>query len=151
MALFVCIARQVPEAIAVEREKLLAEMGRLTMKHETATSAATSDTRAMFQAHQKHLEQNMVTWQNKEQHAIQALDRIATRFEESAKYAAAKLQRVCIEFQSATKEHQAAALKAQQWVDRVSLENRVWPYVACCAVGAIVTIAVRYFLERSSG
>ena len=38
MALFTCIARQVPEALGSEREKLLEEFARLCAKHEAATT-----------------------------------------------------------------------------------------------------------------
>ena len=38
MAVFTSIARQVPEALAGEREKLIAEFARLCAKHEPQTS-----------------------------------------------------------------------------------------------------------------
>ena len=96
MALFTCIARQVPEALGSEREKLLAEFARLCAKHETATTNATADVRTLFAAHQKLLEQNIATWQNKEQQAAQSLDRTAKRFEETAQQCAARLQSACL-------------------------------------------------------
>lgn len=147
MALFTCIARQVPEALGSEREKLLAEFARLCAKHETATTNATADVRALFTAHQKLLEQNIAAWQNKEQQTAQSLDRTAKRFEETANQCAARLQAACGEFQTATKEHHAAATKAQNWVARVSLENRAWPYVACAACGALLALVVAHFLK----
>ena len=147
MALFTCIARQVPEALGTEREKLLAEFARLCAKHETATTNATADVRTLFTAHQKLLEQNIAAWQNKEQQAAQSLDRTAKRFEETANQCATRLQAACSEFQTATKEHQAAAMKAQNWVARVSLETRAWPYVACATSGAIVTLLIMHFLK----
>ncbi|MDI1250161.1 MAG: hypothetical protein PSV13_14960, partial [Lacunisphaera sp.] len=66
MAVFACISRQVPEALAAEREKLLTEFTQLCRKHENITANATTDTRAMFAAHQKLLEQNIGTWQSRE-------------------------------------------------------------------------------------
>ncbi len=147
MAIFTCIARQVPEALGIEREKLLAEFGRLCAKHETATTNATADVRTLFTAHQKLLEQNIVAWQNKEQQAAQSLDRTAKRFEETANQCAARLQAACGEFQTATKEHHAAATKAQNWVARVSLETRAWPYIACAACGALLALIVAHFVK----
>lgn len=147
MAIFTCIARQVPEALGAEREKLLAEFARLCAKHETATASAAADMRTLFAAHQKLLEQNIATWQNREQQAVQSLDRIAKRFEESAHQSATKLQAACGEFQIATKEHHAAATKAQNWVARVSLETRAWPYVACAASGALLALAASHFIR----
>jgi hypothetical protein len=127
MAVFTCISRQVPEALAGERDKLIADFARLCTKHESATTNATADVRMLFSTHQKLLEQNIATWQNKEQQTAHSLDRIAKRFEESAKDCAARLQSACGEFQSATKEHHAAAQKAQNWVARVSLETGCGP------------------------
>ena len=147
MVLFTCIARQVPEALGSEREKLLAEFARLCAKHETATTNATADVRTLFTSHQKLLEQNIAAWQNKEQQAAQSLDRTAKRFEETANQCATRLQAACGEFQTATKEHHAAATKAQNWVARVSLENRAWPYVACAACGALLALLAAHFLK----
>jgi hypothetical protein len=148
MAVFTCISRQVPEALAGEREKLIAEFARLCAKHESATTNATADVRTLFTAHQKLLEQNIATWQNKEQQTAQSLDRIAKRFEDSATQCAARLQSACGEFQSATKEHHAAAQKAQNWVARVSMETRLWPYFGCATGGSLLTILVMYFLRK---
>ena len=147
MAIFTCIARQVPEAFGIEREKLLAEFARLCAKHETATTNATDDVRTLFKSHQKLLEQNIATWQNREQQTAQSLDRTAKRFEETTNQCASRLQAVCSEFQTATKEHHAAATKAQNWVARVSLETRAWPYVACTACGALLALVVSHFLK----
>lgn len=147
MAVFTCVSRQVPEALGIEREKLLAEFGRLCAKHETATTNATADVRTLFTAHQKLLEQNIAAWQNKEQQAAQSLGRTAKRFEETANQCATRLQAACGEFQTATKEHNAAATKAQNWVARVSLETRAWPYIACAACGALLALAVAHFLK----
>ena len=147
MAVFACISRQVPEALATEREKLLIEFARPCAKHETATANANADIRALFTAQQKLLEQNIATWQNKEQQTAQSLDRTAKRFEETANQCASRLQATCVEFQTATKEHHAAATKAQQWVARVSLENQIWPYVACAASGALLALLVAHFLK----
>lgn len=148
MAVFTCLARQVPEALVHERKELLGEFSRLCAKYETATTNATTDVRAMFTAHQKLLEQNMAAWQNREQQAVESLDRIAKRFEESAASSAAKLQANCAQFQTATVSHEAAAMKAREWVQKVSLGHCGWPYAACAAGGALVTIAVRYFIEH---
>jgi hypothetical protein len=147
MALFTCISRQVPEALAVEREKLIAEFARLCTKHESATTNATNDVRTMFAAHQKLLEQNMAAWQNKEQRAAQSLDRMAKRFEDSAEQCATRLQTACGKFENATEAHHAAAMKAQQWVALVSLENKVWPYLACASTGALLALIAAHFLR----
>ena len=147
MAVFTCISRQVPEALAGEREKLIAEFARLCAKHESATTNATADVRTLFTAHQKLLEQNIATWQNKEQQTAQSLDRIAKRFEESAMQCVARLQASCGESQSATKEHHAAALKTLQLVSRVSLENRLWPCIACGAVGIVIGLLAVHLLK----
>ena len=145
MAVFTCISRQVPDALGIERETLLAEFARLCAKHETATTNATADVRTLFAAHQKLLEQNIATWQNREQQTAQSLDRIAKRFEETANLCVARLQASSGEIQMSSKEHHAAAIKAQQWVGRVSLDNRLWPCVASCAIGALLTVLVVYF------
>jgi hypothetical protein len=147
MAVFTCISRQVPEALAGEREKLLAEFTRLCAKHESATANATADTRAMFAAQQKLLEQNIAAWHNKEQQTAQSLERSAKRFEESAAQAIARLQCACADVQTATKEHQFSATKAQQWLNRVTLGNQVWPLVACTLGGAMVAVVVQHFLK----
>ncbi len=92
MAVFACISRQVPEALAAEREKLLTEFTQLCRKYETTTANATTDTRAMFAAHQKLFEQSIGTWQSREQQTVQALDRIAANFEKTVAMHAARLQ-----------------------------------------------------------
>jgi hypothetical protein len=148
MAVFTCISRQVPEALAGERDKLIAEFARLVAKHESATTNATADVRTLFTAHQKLLEQNIATWQNKEQQTAHSLDRIAKRFEESANGCAVRLQSACGEFQAATKEHHAAAQSAQNWVMRVSIETRLWPYFGCATGGSLLTILIMYFLKK---
>ena len=148
MAIFTCIARQVPEALTGEREKLLAEFGRLCARHEAATAGATSDVRALFAAQQKLVEQNIGTWQNREQQAVQSLDRITKRFEESANQCVARMQTSSGEVQTATKEHHAAAMKAQQWVSRVSLDSRLWPCIASAAMGALLILLVVYFRRQ---
>lgn len=151
MALFACIARQVPDALTTERETLVAELARIGAKHETATTNATADVRALFSAHKKLLEQNIATWQNKEQQAAQSLDRTAKRFEETANQYVTRLQGACVELQAATKEHHAAATKAQQWVSRVSAGNYLWPCVACGAVGALLALMIAHFLRANGG
>ena len=151
MSLFTCIAHQVPDALTTEREKLLAEFARIGAKHETATTNATADVRAVFAAHQKLLEQNITTWQNREQHAAQSLDRTAKRFEETANQCVTRLQGACAELQAATKEHHAAATKAQQWVSRVSAGKYLWPCIACGAVSALLALLVAHFLSARGG
>ena len=145
MAVFTCLSRQVPEALGIEREKLLAEFARLCSKHETATTSAADNVRNMFEAHQKLLEQNISTWQNREQQAVQSLDRIAKRFEETANHCIARIQVSTAEIQTTTKEQRTAAMKAQQWVESVSLDNRLWPCVASAAIGALLVVLVVYF------
>ena len=147
MAVFTCISRQVPEALAGEREKLLAEFARLCAKHEAATTNSTADTRAMFAAQQKLLEQNIATWHNKEQQTGLSLDGTARRFEESANRNLTRLQAACTEMQTATREHHAAAMKTQQWVSRVSLETHLWPYLACTLGGSLATLLAVHFLR----
>jgi len=149
MAVFTCISRQVPDALAGEREKLIAEFARLCAKHEAATANATADTRAMFAAQQKLLEQNIATWHNKEQHTARSLDMCAERFEESADRGIARLDSLCAALHTATKEHQVAAMKAQHWFNRVTLGTRAWPLAACTLGGAMATVIVQYFLTRS--
>jgi hypothetical protein len=149
MAVFTCVGRQVPEALGMEREKLLAEFTRLCTRHETATTNATADVRTLFAAHQKLLEQNIAAWQTKEQQTAQALDRTAKRLEETANHCIARLQAECGELHTATKEHQAAATTAQSWVARVSLESRAWPYLACTACGAIFAQAATHLIKSS--
>lgn len=147
MGILALIARQVPEAIATEREKFLGELARLCGRHETATAHASADVRALFAAQQKLLEQNIGTWQSREQQAAQALDRIAKRFEEAANHGVARLNASSTEIQVTTKEHHAAAQKAQQWVSRVSLNNRLWPCIACGASGALLGVLTALWLK----
>jgi hypothetical protein len=116
-------------------------------RHETATTNADADVRALFATQQKLLEQNIATWHHKEQQAVGSLDRIAKRFEETANQCAGQLQTACGEFQSATKEHHTAARQAQQWVARVSLENRFWPCLGSVACGALLALLVAHFLR----
>ena len=149
MAVFTCISRQVPEALAGEREKLLAEFARLCAKHEAATANATADTRAMFAAQQRLLEQSIAAWHNKEQQTALSLERSAKRFEESATQAIARLQGACADVQNATKEHQVAAMKAQNWINRVTVGAQAWPLVACTLGGAMAAVVIQYFLTRS--
>lgn len=147
MAVFTCISRQVPEALAGEREKLIGEFARLCAKHEAATANATTDTRAMFAAQQKLLEQNIATSHNKEQQTALSLDGTARRFEESATKNLTRLQAVCTEMQTATKEHHAAAMKMHQWVSCFSLEKSIWPNLACTLGGSLATLLVVHFLR----
>jgi hypothetical protein len=145
MAVFTCLSRQVPEALGIEREKLLTEFARLCSKHEAATKDATANVGALFAAQQKLLEQNISTWQNREQEAVQSLGRIAKRFEETANHCVTRLQASTGEIQTSTKEHHAVAMKAQLWVAQVSLENRLWPCIACGVIGALLVVLVVYF------
>ena len=146
MAVFTCISRQVPEALAGEREKLLAEFAKLCAKHESATVNATADTRAMFAAQQKLLEQNIATWHNKEQQTALALDGTARRFEESVNRYLTRIQTACGELQTATKDHQVGAMKVQNWLNRVTLGTQAWPLVACTLGGAMAAVIVQYLL-----
>jgi hypothetical protein len=148
MAVFTCISRQLPEALADEREKLLTEFAKLCAKHESSTANATADVRAMFAAQQKLLEQNVANWQNREQHAAHSLDRIAKRFEEAVNLAVARLQAACVKVEAATKEHETAASKARDWVSQVTLGHRAWPWVACTLIGSMATIAIQLYLKR---
>jgi hypothetical protein len=148
MAVFTCISRLVPEALADEREKLLTEFSKLCTKHESFTANATTDVRAMFAAQQKLLEQNVATWQNREQHAAQSLDRIAKRFEEAVNQAVARLQAAGAKVEAATKEHETAASRARNWVSQVTLGHQAWPWVACTLLGSLATIVVQFYLQR---
>lgn len=151
MALFTCIAHQVPDALTTERERLVDEFARIAAKHETATTNATADVRALFAAHQKLLEQNIATWQNKEQHAAQSLDRTAKRFEETANQCATRLQGMCADLQASAKDQHAAATKALQWASRLSAGNYLWPCIACGAVSALLALLVAHFLRANGG
>jgi hypothetical protein len=93
------------------------------------------------------LEQNVAAWSNKEQQTALALDGTAKRFEDSVSRNISRMQAACSDLQAATKEHHAAATKAQNWVARVSFETRAWPYVACTACGALLALAVAHFLK----
>ncbi len=148
MAVFTCVGRQVPEALGVEREKLLAEFARLCTRHESANVNAVADLRALFAAQQRLLEQNLAAWHGKGQQTALALDSTAKRFEESAHRTLARLQAACGDLQATSKEHHAAATSAQAWVTRVSLETRGWPYLGCTACGALLGLAVAYLLKR---
>ena len=148
MAVFTYIARLVPEALADEREKLLTEFAKLCTKHESSTANATTDVRAMFAAQQKLLEQNVANWQNREQHAAHALDRTAKRFEEAVNQAVTRLQTAGAKIEAATKEHEAAAAKAREWVTRVTIGHWAWPYLACTLIGALGTYALQLYLQK---
>ena len=145
MAVFACIARQIPEALAAEREKLISEFTQLCRKHETTTANATADTRAMFAAHQKLLEQNIGTWQTREQQAVQALERAAKAFEKDIEQRATRLQALIQSLETATHAHKAAALETQRWVKGINWDQRVWPCVASLGIGALISAAVIYF------
>jgi hypothetical protein len=148
MAVFTCISRQLPEAVAEERVKLLADFAKLCTQHETSTANATADVRAMFAAQQKLFEQNVVAWQSREQHAAHSLDRIAKRFEEAVNQAVARLQTAGAKVEAATKEHETAASRARNWVSQVTLGHQAWPWVACTLLGSLATIVVQFYLQR---
>jgi hypothetical protein len=148
MAVFTCISRQLPEAITDERRTLLTEFAKLCTKHETSTANATADIRAMFVAQQKLLEQNVAAWQSREQHAAHALDRVAKRFEEAVNQAVTRLQNAGAKVEVATKEHEAAAAKAREWVTRVTIGYWAWPYFACSLIGAVGAYALQLYLKR---
>ncbi len=124
MAVFTCISRQLPEAVADERAKLLADFAKLCTQHETSTANATADVRAMFAAQQKLFEQNVAAWQSREQNAAHSLDRIAKRFEEAVNQAVARLQTAGAKVEAATKEHESAASRARNWVSQVTLGRK---------------------------
>lgn len=145
MAVFACISRQVPEALAAEREKLLTEFTQLCRKHETTTANATTDTRAMFAAHQKLFEQSIGTWQSREQQAVQALERGTKAFEKDIEQRATRLQALIQSLETATHAHKAAALETQRWVQGINWDQRIWPCIASLAVGALISAAVLYF------
>jgi hypothetical protein len=148
MAVFTCISRQLPEAVAEERTKLLADFAKLCNQHETSTANATADVRAMFAAQQKLFEQNVAAWQSREQHAAHSLDRIAKRFEEAVNQAVARLQTASAKVEAATKEHETAAFRARNWVSQVTMGHQAWPLVACTLIGALATIAIELYLKR---
>jgi hypothetical protein len=147
MAVFTCVGRQVPEALGMEREKLLTEFARLCTRHESANVNAMADLHAMFAAQQRLLEQNLAAWHGKEQQTALALDGTAKRLEETANHCIARLQAECGELHTATKEHQGAAMAARSWVSRVSLESRALPYLGCAACGALLALTVNHFLR----
>ncbi len=145
MAVFACISRQVPEALAAEREKLLVEFTQLCRKHETTTANATADTRAMFAAHQKLLEQNIGTWQTREQQTVQALDRITANFEKSVVLHTARLQSTIAEIDTATKEHRANAGRVHHLLQMVDWRQLIWPCIGSAFGGGLLVAAVVYF------
>lgn len=148
MAILALIARQVPEAVAAEREQFLTDLDQLCRRHETATSTNTASLRTMFEAHQKLLEQNIGTWQNREQEAAQALDRTAKRFEESTRQSVARIQAAVAAIEVATNEHRTTAQEAQRCIRGISLDQRVWPCLASAAFGALLVAALIYFRGR---
>ena len=80
--------------------------------------------------------------------AVKALDRTTKRFEERANQCVDRLQASSVAIQATTKEHHTAALKAQEWVNGVSLGNRLWPCVASAAIGALLMLLVVYFRAK---
>jgi hypothetical protein len=145
MAVFACISRQVPEALTNEREKLLAEFTQLCRKHETTTANATTDTRAMFAAHQKLLEQSIGTWQSREQQSGLALERIAANFEKTVALPIARLQTTVTEIDTATKEHRANAGRVHHLLQLANWQQMVWPCVGSALGGGLLVAAVVYF------
>jgi hypothetical protein len=148
MAVFACISRQVPEALAAEREKLLTEFTQLCRKHEATTSNGTADTRAMFAAHQKLLEQNIGTWQTREQQAVQSLERVTKAFEKDIELRATRLQALIQSLETATHAHKAAALETQRWVKGINWDQRIWPCIASLAIGILIGAGILYFIHH---
>lgn len=145
MAVFACISRQVPEALAAEREKLLSEFTQLCRKHETTTANATADTRAMFAAHQKLLEQNMGTWQSREQKSLDELTGVSAKFERSIDLQITRLTQCLAEIKTATAEHKAVAEKTRYCLNMLSWHQLVWPCAASAGIAASVVLAIVYF------
>ncbi len=145
---FTTVAQQAPADLAAERERLLGEFAQLCRKHEATTTGATTDCRAMFAAHQKLLEQNMGTWQSREQEATEALTRIAGRFEESVALLVQRMNQMLAELTASTKEHRTVALKAQQCLNWLNWRQLLWPCVACAAIGGLAVFFLLHFLPR---
>jgi hypothetical protein len=145
MGILALLARQIPEALAEERGKLLTEYAQLCRKHEAATARATDDVRNMFAAHQKLLEQNIGTWQSREQQAVKALDLIANQFKEFTAGSIARLHSTLAGLDSAIKEHRSAAQAAQNWINRISSRESIWPCIGSAALGALSVFLLRHF------
>lgn len=145
---FTTVAQQVPASVAAEREKLLVEFALLCRKHEAATANATVDSRAMFSAHQKLLEQNMGAWQSREQKTVEDLGRVANQFEKSVDRQIQRLSEIITDLSTSTKEHKAVALKAQQCLNWLNWRQLLWPCVACAASGALFAFLLLQFWPR---
>jgi hypothetical protein len=148
MGILALLCRQVPDAVAAEREKLLAEFAGLCRKHEAATERAANSLDKMFSAHQKLLEQNMGTWQSREQQAVKALEGIARDFGKSTDEAAARIRTAATTIEIAANEQKGAAQAAQRWINRISLGQQYWPLVACVALGALAGFVADRFLPK---
>jgi hypothetical protein len=141
------LCRQVPEAVAGEREKLLTEFASLCRKHEAGAERATNSLDKMFSAHQKLLEQNIGMWQSREQQAVKALKRIAQDFGKSTDETVARVRTAAVTIELAAQEHKAAAQAAQNWINRISLGTQYWPLVACFMLG-LGAMLLHYFLPK---
>jgi hypothetical protein len=148
MGILALLARQIPEALAEERGKLLTEFAQLCRKHEAGTTRATDDVRTMFSAHQKLLEQNIGTWQSREQQTLRSLENAATDFEKTVAKYLSLLRGTVTEIDSATKEYRIAAQRTQNLLLSVDWNRFVWPCVACGLLGALIGLVTGKILGR---
>jgi hypothetical protein len=146
MGILALLARQIPEALAEERGKLLTEFGQLCRKHEATTARATDDIRTMFSAHQKLLEQNIGTWQSREQEAVRSLEKVAGDFAKAVGHEMARIQTLAGQIDGATKEHRATAQKAQILLNGIGWNQLFWPCVASLLGGGFIVLAIVHFL-----
>ena len=148
MGILALLARQIPEALAEERGKLLTEYAQLCRQHEAATARATDDVRTIFSAHQKLLEQNIGTWQSREQQTLRSIEKASEEFEKSVTRHLTMLRGTVAEIDAATKEHRSAAHRAQNLLQSIDWNRLVWPCVACGFFGVLVGLVGGLFFRR---
>ncbi|MGA2446242.1 MAG: hypothetical protein ABSG50_12525 [Opitutaceae bacterium] len=148
MGILALLARQIPEALAEERGKLLTEYAQLCRKHEAATARATDDVRTMFSAYQKLLEQNIGTWQSREQQTLRSLEKASDDFEKSVTKHLSLLRGTVTDIDAATKEHRIAAQRAQNLLQSVDWNRLLWPCVACGIFGVLVGLVGGLIFRR---
>ena len=147
MALFSCIARDVPLALVEERKTLLAQFGDVCSRFEKSAESGTTDIRAMFMAHQKLLDQNMGAWQNREQTTVRALEEVASNFERTVAVQNALLVATVEKVDAATQEHRKKSDHVGRLLTFVNWHNLVWPSLAFTLLGAITGGGIVYFLR----
>jgi len=147
MALFSCIARDVPLALVEERKTLLAQLGDVCGRLEKSTETGTTDIRTMFMAHQKLLDQNMGAWQSREQTTVRALEEVAKNFERTVTVQNALLVATVEKVDAATQEHRKKSDHVGRLLTFVNWHNLVWPSLAFTLLGGIAGGSIVYFLR----